>query len=264
MEVSVTERSAPSLPLDADDVQIVENVLDDVRTPLTTRRWLLQRAAVGAAAFSALPGVASIAAAAGGSGATAADVKKTLDVAATAEALAVTYLTAVIGMAKGTDVEKFLPVLKAANAAELDHYKVLTGAGAKPLTLKFWAPSDFFGTGLANVFPTIETAETLFVNAYLIGITTFAKAGKSDLARYGGEILGTEAEHRALARYAQGKLPNNVGFEPYTYKSLDAIVGALQKAGVGFGKKGSKPGAFATFKNPPASALTELQNNTPR
>jgi len=40
-------------------------------------------------------------------------------------------------------------------------------------------------------------------------------------------------------------------------------VGALQGAGVGFGKRGSKPGLFATFKTPPASALGQIESNSP-
>ena len=113
------------------------------------------------------------------------------------------------------------------------------------------------------MFATIEYAETQFVNAYLIAITAFAKAGKDSLARYAGEILGTEAEHRALARFAQGKLPNNVGFERYKIHTIGGIVAALEKAGVGFGKKGKRPGAFYEFKAPPRHALAHIENNHP-
>ncbi len=129
---------------------------------------------------------------ASGSGA---EIKKIIDTAVTAEALAVTYLSAVIKKSAGTPVAKFAEVLKAANAQEYDHYKVLTSLGAKPLTTKFWAPKAFFGTNLSGVFPTLEVAETLFVNAYLIGITTFAQAGKTNLVRYASEIAGVEAQH---------------------------------------------------------------------
>lgn len=92
------------------------------------------------------------------------------------------------------------------------------------------------------MFPTLEVAETLFVNAYLTAITTFAKAGKSNLARYASEISGVEAQHLALARFAAGKLPNDLGFTDYSITSIGGIVAALEKAGVGFGKKGSAPG----------------------
>lgn len=245
-------------PFQAEDAQRLENVLDDTDLAGHTRRVILKRAAVGAVAASAFGPVAS---ALGQT--TAADSAKTvINTAVTAEALAVTYLTGLVENASGTGVTKFVDVLKAANAAEYDHYKALRKLGAKPLTTKFWAPDEFFKPG--HVFPTIEVAETLFIDAYLIGTTTFAKAGKADFARYAGEILGVEAEHRALARFAQNKLPNNVGFESYHIKSMAGIVRALEKAGVGFGKKGSKPGKFYEFKAPPKSAVTHLHNNSPR
>ncbi|HEU4979562.1 MAG TPA: ferritin-like domain-containing protein [Solirubrobacteraceae bacterium] len=239
----------------ADDVAVIDNVLADTSVPGITRRGIVKRAALGAVAASALGPVAS-AMAKSDSAATI------INTAITAEALAVTYLTGLIENASATGVTKFVDVLKAANAAEYDHYKVLKSLGAKPLTTKFWAPDDFFKPG--HVFPTIEVAETLFVNAYLIGTTTFAKAGKADLARYTGEILGVEAEHRALARFAQGKLPNNLAFESYELHSMGAIVKALEGAGVGFGAKGSKPGKFYEFKKPPQSALTHISNPAPK
>jgi Ferritin-like domain len=244
--------------LGTDDVQRLENVLDDSALPGQTRRGILKRAAVGAVAASAFGPVAGAFA----QTATADSAKTVIDTAITAEALAVTYLTGLVENASATGVTKFVDVLKAANAAEYDHYKALKTLGAKPLTTKFWAPNDFFKPG--NVFPTIEVAETLFIDAYLIGTTTFAKAGKADLARYAGEILGVEAEHRALARFAQNKLPNNVGFESYHIKSMAGIVRALEKAGVGFGKKGSKPGKFYEFKAPPKSAVTHISHPSPK
>ncbi|MGH7189537.1 MAG: ferritin-like domain-containing protein [Acetobacteraceae bacterium] len=241
-----------------DDVQTIENVLEDVGTPRHTRDALLKRAAVGVLAASALGEFAGPA-----FGMSSGDtVESVVTTAVTAEALAVTYLTGVIeGLGKKEPVKKFLPVLKAANAAEYDHYKILRSLGAKPLTTKFWAPNAALTP--AGVFPTIEAAETVFVNAYLVGITVFSKAGKPDLARYAGEILGTEAEHRALARFAQGKLPNNRAFESYALKTTAQHVAELEKLGIGFGKQGSKPGSFVNFSTPPASALTMIEGTKP-
>jgi hypothetical protein len=242
----------------AEDVQTIENVLDDVGTPRHTRDALLKRAAFGVLAATAFGGLAGEAF--GMSGADT--VESVVTTAVTAEALAVTYLTGVIeGLGKKQPVKRFLPVLKAANAAEYDHYKILRSLGAKPLTTKFWAPSAALTP--AGVFPTIEAAETVFVNAYLVGITVFSKAGKHDLARYAGEILGTEAEHRALARFAQGKLPDNRAFESYALKTTAQHVAELEKLGIGFGQQGSKPGMFVEFSRPPASALTRIDGRRP-
>ncbi len=243
----------------AEDVQRLDNVLADSDMPAVTRRGLLGKAAAGTVAAGAIGALGPIPAAFASSN----TIPSIVNDAVTAEALAVTYLTGLIENASKIGIPSSLvPVLKAANAAELDHYTALRSLGAQPLTKKFWAPDKFFASS-DDVFATIEYAETQFVNAYLIAITAFAKAGKDSLARYAGEILGTEAEHRALARFAQGKLPNNLGFEGYKIRTIGGIVGALEKAGVGFGKKGKGPGAFYEFKTPPRSALAQLDNNRP-
>jgi len=245
-------------PITPDDVQALENVLDDTPTPGLTRRALIGRAAATAAIVSAgAPGVAL----AQGAGGQAGQVSQIVDTAVTAEALAVTYLTGLIEHASATGVSKFVDVLKAANAAEYDHYKALISLGAKPLTTKFWAPDAFFRPG--EPFKVLELAETLFVDAYLIATTAFVKAGKVDLARYAGEIGGVEAQHLALVRFARNELPNDRSFQSYAIKDIGAIVAALEKAGVGFGKPGAKPGKFYTFAPPPASAVTTITNNAP-
>jgi hypothetical protein len=247
------------LKLESEDVQRLDNVLAGSEVPSLTRRALVARAATGAAALGTLGALGPIPAALARGGGNS--IHEIITAAVTAEALAVTYLTGLVENASKIGIpSNLVPVLKAANAAEYDHYKTLRSLGAKPLTTKFWAPNAFFASS-NDVFATIEYAETQFVNAYLIAITAFAKAGKDSLARYAGEILGTEAEHRALARFAQGKLPNNVGFEVYKTHTIGGIVAALEKAGVGFGKKGKGPGAFYEFHAPPASALVRLESN---
>lgn len=245
--------------LEAEDVQRLDNVLADTNTPAITRKALLGRAAAGAAAAGTLGALGPIPAALASGGDT---ITTVINAAVTAEALAVTYLTGLIENARATGVTQFVEVLKAANASEYEHYKTLRKLGAKPLTEKFWAPDAFFKKG--EPFKVIEYAETQFVNAYLIGATVFAKSGKPELARYAGEFLGTEAQHLALARFAQGKLPNNVAFQEYNVKSIGGIVGKLEAAGVGFGKKGKGPGRFYNFRTPPHSALVSLESTSPR
>ncbi len=248
--------------LEAEDVQRLDNVLGDAQVEPFTRRSLVRRAATGAAAVGAVGALGPIPAALakGGGGNSIHDI---VTDAVTAEALAVTFLTGVIENAHKIGIPSGLvPVLKAANAAEFDHYKTLRSLGAKPLTKKFWAPDAFFKSS-KSVFETIEFAETQFVNAYLIGVTAFAKAKQDKLARYAGEILGVESEHRALARFALGKLPNNLGFEGYKVHKISGIVKMLEDAGIGFGKKGKKPGKFYEFKTPPKSTVVHIENNHP-
>ncbi len=248
-----------STHLDTDDLHRLDNVLVDSRVPSSTRRSLLARAAVGAAGAGVLGALGPVPAAL----ASGNSINQIVTDAVTAEALAVTFLSGVIENAHKIGIpQSLVPVLKAANAAEHDHYKTLRSLGAKPLTKKFWAPDAFFKDS-KSVFETIEYAETQFVNAYLIAITAFAKAGKDSLARYAGEILGTEAEHRALARFALGKLPNNVGFETYKIHTISGIVEALEDAGIGFGKQGKKPGKYYEFKTPSHHVLTHIESNSP-
>lgn len=243
-----------------DELQYLDNVLGDTGASQHTRRGLLRSAMVGAAAVGVFgPASSALAAATRRDGDS---IDTVVTTAVTAEALAVTVLTAAIKSSPGTKVAPFIPVLKSANYTEFRHFQVLGSLGAKPLATKFWIPNAALGAKNVNLFKTIETAETLFVNAYLIGITTFAKAKKDSLARYAGEILGTEAEHRVLARYAESvvnglkHVPNNVGFETYRYKSMSAIVGELEKAGFGFGKQGAAPGAFYDFPGNPLKTGT--------
>lgn len=260
-----------------EDVQVLENALCDSPVPSDTRKALLKRASatlvatgglgalLAACGSSSKKKTTSTGTAAASSSGTGTEIQKIIDTAATAEALAVTYLTAVVTSkdVESTPVGKFLPVLKAANAEEYAHYKALTSLGARPLTTRFWAPHDFFGHKLSGVFPTLQVAETLFVNAYLIAITTFAKAGKTNLVRYASEISGVEAQHLALARFAAGELPNNLGFTDYSIASIGEIVAALEKAGVGFGTQGSKPGTFVSFAPPPAAAVISVNHTQP-
>jgi hypothetical protein len=249
--------------LHAEDLGVVDGVLEGAGTFPSTRRTLLRRATVAAASVGALGAIDPIGSALARTLRHPDSIRTIGVTAVTAEALAVTYLTELIHKVGGQAPHKVAEILKAADAAEEDHYRFLRGAGFTPLTLKFWIPNYFFGPGLKNIAGVIEAAETLFVNAYLIGITTFAYHGKPDLARYAGEILGVEAEHRVLARDLQGDSPpNNLGFEGFRYDHEKQIVGELEKLGVGFGQKGSKPGKFYTYHGTGHLGV-HLQNNSP-
>jgi hypothetical protein len=241
-----------------DDLQTLENVLHDTPTAAQTRKGLLKTAAIGAAAAGIL-GPAGSALASGKRG-SADSLDTVVTTAITAEALAVSVLSAAVKAVPGTPAGAFTPVLKAANTSEYLHYAALGTLGGKPLTTKFWVPNAALGPKNVNLFKTIEVAETLFINAYLIGITAAAQAkAKPAVIRYMAEILGVEAEHRVLARYARSQIekqmmhqvPNNKGFETYSIFSMADIVKALEKAGFGFGKQGAAPGQFVTFPGDP-------------
>ena len=190
-------------------VQVLDHALRDSGAPGQTRRWLLERAAVGAAgvaAGSALAPGAALAHGGGGfgHGVTIRDFGR---VAVTTEALTVTLLTELlrrVSFASTTTVpDGVRAVFEGAYAAELDHFR-FTRAHWRPTTTNFWIPDGFFGgpgntVDLTAVGMALVAGETLFINLYLIGVTTFAQAGQQTFARYSAELAGCESEHRVLA-----------------------------------------------------------------
>ena len=169
-----------------------------------------------------------------------------LNVAATAEVLA-TIVNTVGPERLGNRLDSVTRQnVQAAAREELIHYNVLVASGGKAITKRIWVPDAVFAskTGLLT---TLEAGDQIFINAYLIGTTVFANAGKSKLARFTGEFMGAEAVHRALARQSLGKLGNDRAFMKYSFRNITTAVSKLQAAGFGFGKQGATPGAFYDF-----------------
>jgi hypothetical protein len=168
------------------------------------------------------------------------DVTTIINIAATAEAMAVTLLGAAIAGAAGytnADGSKGLAallvaVLKAAQSSEQAHYAYLTGAGAKPLTTTFNIPDQKIATDTTTLFKTIEALETAFISAYEAAANEFSSMGKSALVKVALQIGAVEGEHRALARLAQGdSLPHNVAFESAQFATLGDAANALKSLG---------------------------------
>jgi hypothetical protein len=110
----------------------------------------------------------------------------------------------------------------------------------------------------------LVAGETLFINLYLIGVTTFAQAGRQTFARYSAELAGCESEHRVLAEtLLNADPPNNAGFEVYSIRQLAGIESALEGAGIGFGAQGSAPGAVYQLAQPPMAPPLPINANTP-
>jgi hypothetical protein len=184
-----------------------------------------------------------------------------LTVAATAEVLATIVNTVgreQIDLDRQTDAN-----VAAAAREELIHYEVLESLGARPVTKMIHVPDEVFANA-RNFLETLEVGDQIFVNAYLIGTTTFASKRYRDykLARATAEFAGVEAVHRALARQSLGKLGNDRVFMRYgdIERAADApnvnapgffripvAVEQLEAAGFGFGKAGSKPGRMYDF-----------------
>lgn len=256
------------------DVHELEDALRKSGSPRGTRRWLLERAAVGAAGVAAggALGPTSAALAKGGHTLTRgrrSSIKTFGTVAVTTEALTVTLLTEVLRRANLNSVPASdLAVFEGAYAAEVDHFR-FTRKYWNPTTTKFWIPDGFFG-GSGNTLDltalgmALVAGETLFMNLYLIGVTAFAQAGNPQFARFSAEIAGVESEHRVLAETLVGAAPpNNVGFEAFSIQQPQGIETALQGAGVGFGAQGSAPGAFYNLPHPIMRPPVKINSNKP-
>ena len=173
-----------------------------------------------------------------------ADPQNILNIAATAEVLATIVNTV------GAEVLPLDSVTKrnvqAAAVEEYTHYKVLRSLGARPATKKIWVPAAAVASPEAFL-STLVIGDQVFINAYLIGVTTFGNAGDGKAARFAAQTMGAEAVHRALALQSLGQLGNDRVFMKYKFTNINHAVVILQEKGFGFGKESGVPGAFFDF-----------------
>jgi len=190
-----------------------------------------------------------------------------LNIAATAEVLATIVNTVGFERINLNPLER----LNIAGAAfeEKIHYEVLVsdGVGGVPLTKTIWVPDSVFASR-TGFFGALTVGDQIFINAYLLGTTVFARAGGSTnarFARFAAEFMSAEAVHRALAiqslsggtasgndrafaKFAQREPATTV---PNTgqpgFFDIRVAVSQLQAAGFGFGEQGATPGAFYEY-----------------
>lgn len=218
--------------------------VDDILQSPSSRRMFLTGAGVAAAGLglAATPLAASAATLHKNVRATMPDsTQDILNIAATAEAAAVTALYHVhLAVNRGQlntsgvaiPVPFLVKIVRAILRQEQDHYAFITGAGGKPALLSFTFPPDIFRSATAAL-RFLETADTIFTAAYMAAARDFAAGGLPKLAQYTYQIGGTEAEHRALARAALGRLPNDRSFERDLFPNhITGAVTVLTQLGV--------------------------------
>jgi ferritin-like protein len=223
-----------------EDPSVIDRAEELLRSP-SSRKHFLAGAAIAAATAGVAPKIALASAIRGE------PLRKMpestahiLNIAITAEAAAVTVLynvhravnagtfkTSGISLDAGTLVK----VVRAILRQEQDHYSFLAGAGAKPAQTKFDAPAAVFKDA-RSALSFLETADEIFTAAYMTATREFAQGGHDKLAQYTYQIGGTEAEHRALARFGQGKVPNNRSFERNLFPRVSGAVSVLGELGV--------------------------------
>src|SRR5919201_1840324 len=127
------------------------------------------------------------------------DVQTVINVAATAEAFAITALGGALdNAAKGQLAlnPEAVQTLRAAPAAEQAHYDVLTAAGARPTTTTFTIPNPRILTDAPTFLTTLVQLEEAFIAAYIAAAQVFTMQNRPELARLALQIGAVEAEHR--------------------------------------------------------------------
>jgi hypothetical protein len=250
-------------------VDTLDRALRDASTPTRTRRWLLERAAMGAA------GVAAAGTLMPAGEAVARSHHESINewgvFASTTEALTVTLLTELVRRtSKHPDVPSSVStIFDGVYAAERDHWR-FTSKHWRPSTTRFWIPDGFFGGAgdaldLTAVGKSVAGGEHLFVNTYLIGVTIFAAAGRSTYARYAAELAANESEHRLLGQTLAGaNPPNDLGFAEFEFDRVSQIAAAAKSAGFGFGEQGTAAGRFYDLPRPPMAPKVRISSNQPR
>ena len=229
----------------------------------SSRRSVLKGAMVGTAGVAGVAGLAAAGiiltepkgdkTAAHAAAAAAPDAVKTiLNIAATAETLAVIFYTQGLENAKWLYLSNpaFLD-LEAARLEEMQHLQFLLKQGAKPLTKTFSFPkgADTF-KNLGKFIQTQQLLETLFVAAYIVAAKEFALLQKPDLVQIAGQIGAVEAEHRAIGRAIGGLRPaNNEAFAPVHLKKVSDAPTVLKNSGFLTPKKGNSFSFWTPYMN---------------
>ena len=236
----------------------LETIAESLKAP-KSRRSLLRGAVVGAAGATGLavagtalwPRNAAHAAGAASTTCTPDSVQTILNIAATAEQLAVTFYTYGIAAASelGITGQNF-NYLTAAIVEEQLHLNLLVAAGGKPVTGTFSFPygeKTFDDQG--KFVTTLDQLETAFESAYLAAIRDFVYLQQPDLAVLAGQIVTVEAEHRALGRSISPSIntADNWAFTPVYVKSVADAANVL--AGEGY----LSPKGENSFSYKPAS-----------
>ena len=201
--------------------------------------------ALGVAGVNFVQPLAARAATSSPSNDTVADI---LNIACTAETLAITFYGHALRHTTTLPTvnnEANLNYFQAALTQEYEHLKYLRSLGGATLATKFYFPTGMFDKE-ATFFATSSTLEDYFISAYLAAALDFSGTYSSNITTASPtligvavQIAGVECEHRALLRVASGvNPPNNVIAESALLTSVNGAVPVLtnflQSGGQGF------------------------------
>ena len=134
-----------------------------------------------------------------------------------------------------------LNYFQAALYQENQHIQLLGNLGATSLTGSS-EPTLYFPNGTfdkaGNFLSLLDTLENAFIGAYLAAVNYWATSSQPVFAEAAAQIMGVEAEHRALGRVTSGSNPpNNLVLENALFTSVsDAVPKLLPfvQGGAGF------------------------------
>lgn len=231
-DLTTIKRARDRVPPEA--VNATEDLLASFMGP-RSRRGLLRLAAGGATGAALASATALTALPVHAESVTAGDsFKSIVNIAATAEALAITFYSH--GIAHNNQLKipaNNLVYLKAAVVEEQIHYNFLVSLGARPLTTTFSFPCGDDTFEHLHVFiATLQQLEEAFIAAYLAAVGEFAAMGSPSTAKIAAQIACVEGEHRVLGRDIGGLQPaNNVAYEPILLSSVGQAPGVLAAQG---------------------------------
>lgn len=157
-----------------------------------------------------------------------------LNVAATAETLAVVFYTQVLSHADKLGLKPASRVnIKAAQIEEQLHLNFLNKNGAKTMATTFSFPQgDETFEKLELFLKTQQLLESAFVGAYLAAVKELAQLGRPDLAQVAAQLAADEAEHRVVGRQIGAMLPiDNEAFPAVLVPNVAAAPALLKKTG---------------------------------
>ena len=159
-----------------------------------------------------------------------------IDAALTAEQIATAFYYEGIA---GPSASRLGPVhnnnnlnyFQAALYQEYQHIQLLSSLGASSLTGGS-APMLYFPDGTfekaGSFLSLLDTLENAFIGAYLAAVNYWATNSAPVYAEAAAQIMGVEAEHRALGRVTSGSNPpNNLVLEDALFTSVSDAVPAL-------------------------------------
>jgi hypothetical protein len=214
-----------------------------------SRRGFLTATGLAATAvtFGSAFGITSASAQAAGD-----DVQTIINIAATAEAFAVThYYRALAKTTKAQFTAGEIAYLKAGLESEQAHFDFLVSAGAKPLYTTFFFPKGTFDD--KKTFGAVTgIAETVFVAAYIAAAYQFAVLGHPDLSAIAAQVAAVEAQHLALVNQIAGTFPNNIALGAAVFGQVSEAVPVVMP--LLDGKKGALGDMETATVNQPSAA----------